>query len=828
MPRNSGSVIGGAGGGLAANVTTGIWTMNQVVTKKATNNWPSSQPFNQYQISRSLRFNSADSAYLNRTPASSSDRQKFTWSAWVKRSQLGVAQFLFGQAASSSSACDIRFAVDDNFGFVDESISLAVATTQVFRDVSAWYHVMVAVDTTQATASNRVKLYVNGLQITALASTSYPSQNANTQFNTTNQAVLGTRSGGATSYFNGYMTEINFIDGYALDPSYFGVTDTATGVWVPKAFDGTYGTNGFYLNFSDNSNTTAATLGKDNSGNGNNWTPNNFSVTAGVGNDSLVDTPTPYGTDTGAGGEVRGNYCTLNPLQSTTVTLSNGNLDFTATGAAATVVGSMAIPSSDKWYFEFTPTVVPASTSHHIGVQATNTLGYSEDLRVILRSDGNVYNESGLITTITGYTTNDVIGVALNSDAGTIQFYKNGSTIGSAFTVTNLSSDTNNYKAYNLFDNTAAGNFNFGQRPFAYTAPSGFKALCTQNLPEPTIGATSTEQARNYFNVVARTFTAATASISGLGFSPDWLWFKRRNAAASHSLYDRLRGTNARLISNDTLAEITTTSAELTSFDSDGFTVGADPGSISINAANNDTGVVWCWRANGAGSLNNAGSIQSTVSASTLSGFSIVTFTTPASFTNATVGHGLGAAPAMIITKSRGSTSNWETWHTGLTSTQYLRLNTTAAAATDSTVFNGTSSTTFTLGSNTWWGSGNYLAYCFAPVAGYSAFGSFVANAASNGPFIYTGFRPAFVLIKRSSVVGAPWSIVDAKRNTYNAVTLELDANLSDAEFSAGSGIDFVSNGFKIRDASNFNTNLGNTFIYAAFAEFPFKYAVAR
>jgi hypothetical protein len=283
------------------------------------------------------------------------------------------------------------------------------------------------------------------------------------------------------------MTEVNFIDGQALTPSSFGETNAQTGVWQPKAYSGSYGTNGFYLNFSDNSNTTAATLGKDYSGNGNNWTPNNFSVTAGAGNDSLVDSPTSYGTDTGVGGTVRGNYATLNPLAlKSAVTLTNGNLDGYSVGSTDICYATIGM-SSGKWYWE----VTCISGAYMIGIskdvtpitdwQTTNGLAY-------YGSNGQKYTNSAGAAYGATFTTGDVIGLALDMDAGTLVFYKNGTSQGTAFT-----GITGTYFA-SLQNPGANGtmSFNFGQRAFAYTAPSGFKALCTQNLPAGTITTSGT------------------------------------------------------------------------------------------------------------------------------------------------------------------------------------------------------------------------------------------------------------------------------------------------------------------------------------------------
>jgi len=443
-----------------------------------------------YQISRSLRFNSADSAYLNRTPASAGNRQTWTWSAWIKRSGLSTGNTLFGAGASDGAV--VRFENNDSLRLYDYNagFSFDLTTSQVFRDVSAWYHIVLTYDSTQATSSNRTKLYVNGTQVTAFASATYPSLNQNTSwFNNNVVHRLGVLSFTASNYFNGYMTETNFIDGQALTPSSFGETNAQTGVWQPKAYSGSYGTNGFYLNFSDNSNTTAATLGKDYSGNGNNWTPNNFSVTAGAGNDSLVDSPTSYGTDTGVGGTVRGNYAILNPLTilptGTALSITNGNLDYSGSTGWWGARSSIGM-TSGKWYCEVTVTGGGAPQNTLVGLTTSQATSTGSDFYAgqdaygwgYYGSNGNKLNNGSSTAYGSSFTTNDVVGIAFDADAGTLVFYKNGTSQGTAY-----SSLTNGPYFFTFSEVNASGSINFGQRPFAYTAPSGFKALCTQNLP---------------------------------------------------------------------------------------------------------------------------------------------------------------------------------------------------------------------------------------------------------------------------------------------------------------------------------------------------------
>jgi len=778
----------------------------------------------QYEIERSLRFNSADSAYLNRTPASAGNRKTWTYSFWIKRSKL-TRVMLLGVYTSASDTAVIEIESDQiNWYDYLSAFRYELRTTQVLRDPSAWYHIMCVLDTTQATSSNRNKIYINGSLVTALTTATYPTQNLDGKFNTATQHSIGTEGSNVRLTFDGYQTEINFIDGQALTPSDFGEYNSDTGVWQPIEYTGTYGTNGFYLNFSDNSSTT--TLGDDFSGNNNNWTPNNFSVTAGAGNDSLVDTPTPYGTDTGAGGEVRGNYNTWNPLIPAGVTLTNGNLDVTTSTTHGNPRGTISV-SSGKWYWEITPTSI-ATNSLLVGIANINTAptGFAPTgIYGYFSFNGNKY-ENGSTNSSYGntFTNNDVIGVALDLDNNYLYFSKNGTFQNSGVPTSGgsgtggISIIANTYSCWcDDGSNSGTSTFvsNFGQRPFAYTAPSGFKALCTQNLPEPTI-----VDGGEYFNTVLYTGTGSSQSITGVGFQPDWVWIKERSGAADHGLYDVARGVQKQLESNTLDAETTETTG-LTAFNTDGFTVGA----LAQLNTNNDTYVAWNWVNGGASTNNTAGSITSTVRVNTTAGFSIVSYTGSSA---STVGHGLSVAPSMIIAKQKNNSEHWVIYHVS-TGKDAVLLFTTSAAISSSNYWGsgGVTASVFGTGGA---GAGNavndIIAYCFAPVAGYSAFGSYTGNGNANGPFVFTGFRPAFVVVKVTNTTGS-WDMYDAARNPYNVVDKYLNSNNANAE-GTFSSMDFLSNGFKLRNTDATENGSGNTIIYMAFAENPFKYSLAR
>jgi len=783
-----------------------------------------------YQISRSLRFNTPDSTSLNKAFSTSGTSQTTcTLSFWVKRSEpvVNTQNIMFSSYdGSSGQDTQISFTLDSLKLVFGRGASASITTTQVFRDFSAWYHIVAVMDSTQATSTNRMKLYVNGSQVTAFSSATYPSQNAVCNWMSTAYNRIGS-SWDSSNPSNQYFTEINFIDGQALTPSSFGATDAQTGIWGPIAFSGTYGTNGFYLNFSDNSNTTAATLGKDYSGNGNNWTPNNFSVTAGAGNDSMVDVPTPYGIDTGAGGTVRGNYATLNPLNAgNSAFLNNGNLAITNPSDANWRTGISTIGvSSGKWYAEVTVvnnSLLIGIDKASVNFSGTSTFVGGSPTGWGVLYTGQVYNNSGVVANNNSYVSGDVIGLAFDADAGTFTWYKNN--VAMPYVVTGLTSGP--YVLGLSANASGDANINYGQRPFAYTAPSGFKALCTQNLPTPTIGATSATQAGKFFNPVLYTGNGSTNAITGVGFAPDLVWIKSRSAAYNNRLYDQLRGVQNVLQSNSTAAEASDGTG-LTAFGSDGFTLGS---SVSQNE-NTTSFVSWNWKGNGTGVTNTSGTVTSTVSASTTSGFSVVTWT--GSSAGQTVGHGLGVAPSLIIAKTRSASGeNWPVYHVNLGIGAYLFLSSDAGSNTTYPTYWGSSAPTSTI-FGTFTGGypsannyGSMVAYCFAPIAGYSAIGSYTANGSTDGPFIYTGFRPAWILFKGAGA-GSNWFLFDSKRSTYNIVSNLLYPNAPNAENTAAGYVDLTSNGFKIRTTSG-DMNSSGTYTYAAFAENPFKYSLAR
>jgi hypothetical protein len=335
--------------------------------------------------------------------------------------------------------------------------------------------------------------------------------------------------------------------------------------------------------------------------------------------------------------------------------------------------------------------------------------------------------------------------------------------------------------------------------------------------------------------MAATTYTGTGAALSvsnavnGVSFQPDMVWIKSRSAVGQNTVQDVIRGVNKYVITNSTGTE--GTDGSVTSFNSNGFSLTTDAG-VSYNV-NGTTYVGWQWKAGGTAVTNTAGSVTSTVSANTTTGFSVVTASLSGT-SPVTIGHGLGVAPKFIIGKVRNNSTNWYVYSSNFSASDYLILNNTDAKATSSNIWDvAPTSTVFTVGNpqNGWnggtSGSYNYIFYCWAEIAGFSKFGSYVGNGSTDGTFVYTGFRPRFLLVKTINTAGYSWTMYDSSRNTYNAVSNLLYANLSNAENTGTARFDFLSNGFKNRDSSNDNVS-GNTYIYMAFAENPFKYSNAR
>ena len=521
--------------------------------------------------------------------------------------------------------------------------------------------------------------------------------------------------------------------------------------------------------------------------------------------------------------------------------------------AYSTTRSTFFCPAGTKWYWEFVPTtnynyascgittnsaawdVNPGGTTDGHGV------GFYD---VEIDIDGTRTTPSGPAST--AWASGDIIGFAYDVDANTIKKYINGS-LDYTYSSVPVSTDGPYSPTFGDFGGSVAAtiNVNFGQDSsfgglktaqgnqdgnsigdFYYEPPSGFLALCTSNLSAPEIALPT-----DHFNTVLYTGNSQSAqSITGVGFEPDLVWIKRRNYAGGNNvLFDQVRGVNKELQANSNATEGTRTGS-LNSFDTDGWSTSTDNGT-NVNYGTYNY-VNWNWKGDNVagGTLNEDGSIDSYVNVNTTAGFSIVKYTSPGSDSDETIGHGLSQAPEMVIAKNRTSAYNWDVWTPALSSGYDLKINDNAAQASGrwSTTI-PTASLVTLLDTYEVAGTDDYIAYCFHSVEGYSKVGSYEGNGDADGAFVYTGFRPAFLLLK-SIDDSAHWEMEDDKRDTYNLSHKSLQANLNYAEDTSTSrnGLDFVSNGFKFRSNSSNIMNGSETYIYLAFAESPFKYSNAR
>jgi hypothetical protein len=487
---------------------------------------------------------------------------------------------------------------------------------------------------------------------------------------------------------------------------------------------------------------------------------------------------------------------------------------------------------SGKWYWESVVTA-DGNQSHWIGVIGASSrydirLDNSNTLNQVLyaRYDGQKIVNGTISAYGASYIVGDVIGIALDLDIGIVTFYKNNVSQGAiSLPTTGIAYTPVFWYSTTATSGTIASNF--GQRPFAYAAPSGFKSLNTHNLPALAVAKSNTA-----FDTVLYTGTGSTQTIGGLNFAPDLVWIKDRSSSVvGHRLYDTIRGATKEIYTHSTSAE-TTDAAGLTAFTANGFTTGNSAGTNT----NGDNLVAWAWDAGTTTVVNTAGSITANVRVNTSAGISIVSYAGSQASTF-TIGHGLLSAPSFIITKSRNAVGDWGVYYTNEgVNTNWLLLNSTASKGTQNGTLAGgayliSNAQTLQIGSSAYAnGSSQMIAYCFAAVPGFSAFGTYTGNGSTDGPFVYLGFRPKFLLTKRADST-SNWLISDAVRNSENPVTRELFPNAPDSEPSPNSAyaFDFLSNGVKLRRATDSSLNIsGGTYIYAAFAESPFKYARAR
>ena len=846
-----------------------------------------STDFYTYQIDQSCRLNGAE--YLERTYSGSpTSTTTGTLSVWFKKSANGNADSMF-TSGNGSGDKELNFRIlDDNtmrLNIYDGSSQVgSIVSTDLFRDTSAWYHFLALWDTSQATASNRLKMYVNGTQVTNLSDSTYPSQDQESyMFADGRKVAVGYQTWNSSGNVKGYLAEAYGIDGIAYTPSTFG--ETKNGVWIPKDASSavTFGNGGFYLKFE-----SSGDLGNDSSGNNNDFTPSGLAAT-----DQMLDSPTFDGTSNG------GNFCVLNPLGqqgggTESGTCTEGNLLTAAADYGQIATFGLTAAQGGKWYWEaYCPTSSPSGLELGISNDMCNSstaFGYNDPGSGPGADHIGYYgrdNDGTLHSGITDgthavapygpdYNSGEIVGIAVDVDNGKIWFSNgedgtsgnpdwitgdpaDGSSParGSGGSVTTALDFTKTW--YPSFGNwsgaSRAMHFNFGQDSsfsgtktgsegaadgngygdFYYNPPSGFVALCAANLTTPAADPADEKGPVNYFaNTLwtgdgnsGREMTIAMAK------KPSLSVIKQRNSANGWNVWTQAYNSG----DYDSFGEFNSTGAWNANQGASGpYTADPTATTLTLTAygqvnASSDTYVNYKWVANGGTtSTNTEGDIDSTVEVDDDRGISILSWTGTLTGSGVKlIGHGLSAAPAMFITKSTSTTGNWWVFHTGATSWNYgLNLQSTAAQADKSgngsmsaptaTVF----STNYTDGLGT--NGENLIAFCFSNKDGFSRLGSYEGNGNANGTYVYCGFRPTWIMTKSLDST-SDWQIFDNERIGYNVDNNELQANETDAEATTDM-IDILSNGFKCRIATD--PNVAETYIFAAFAENPLKYATAR
>jgi hypothetical protein len=798
--------------------------------------------------SRSAMFHDGDSDHLKFTPDSASsgeDRRKITHSVWIKRTTLGAAQSIYSSTQSGVTDYYLyRFNADDTIDIILDvnDSNWGYITTEKYRDTSSWYHFVLIIDTTQGTNTNRVKLYVNGTLQTL--STKYAGGHVGEDFETYvmdgTEDAIGEFNYNSTTYFDGYMCD--FITTVGQDNAIGDFGELKNGVWIPKAYSGSYGANGFRLEFKQTGTGTAgdSTVGAD-TANNNDWT------SSGHPKGNLLDNP-------------ENNFNTWDRLANPYGDLFEGNLMMSdnASGGLYYNKGTHLLESG-KWYWEVHYEDDPTA-SNMIGILAPDgvtTSMYAQDANsgyvVYFAWDerGYYYQAGSTPGSKTTYAEGDIISFALDIDSGKLFIRKNdsawedsgdpsdGSNPSFTFTagtpmVTLIGNYKNSIHVANFGqDPTHAGHITAGTATdsngiglFKYTPPSGYLAICSSNLAELTIGPNSTTQAKDHFNIVLYSGNDNVQSITGVGFQPDLLWIKKRNGIDSHVWYDSNRGPSSgakhRLFSNTTAIE---SDGGVTVFGADGFTV---DGAYGSSGENNYNYVAWNWKANGGTtSSDTEGDITSTVQANTTSGFSIITYTGNAT-DGAEIGHGLGEAPKMLIIKRINAVNGWAVYHSSLAANQEMYLNMDqAATASDFWDSTAPTDTVFTVSDSDYVNTAhNYVCYAIAPVKGFSKVGKYVGTGYADGSFVNTGFKPKWIMVKRISGTADNWAIYDSTRDTINVRDSYIYGGIIQAEATFNTAlVDFLSNGFKWRGTVNFGNNSSGTYVYLAFAEVPFKYA---
>ena len=836
---------------------------------------PSSDP-----VTRSLRLDGSSSR-LSKTFSSAGNRKTYTFSCWIKKAEQGENSSIFDSGGNDQ----LRFTSSDVLRFVFNN-SNQLETAAKFRDPSGWMSIVLAVDTTQSTSTDRVKIWVNGTLQTLTGS--YPSQDATGNINNAATHEIGRLASGSY-YYGGYIADAYFIDGEAKSPTDF-IESNNYGGYKPKAYTGSFGTNGFHLKFDDSSD-----IGADDAGS------NDFTATNLSSHDVMLDTPTK-------------NYATLNPLERTGTrdSVSEGNLKTThlTTSGWGYISSTMGLPSG-KWVWAVRmnsqgggiPTVGFHKTDNRNFTSGSATsLGYSstDSWAALYTQSGyqtTLYNGSSNTTSldIGNFTNGDRMVVAVDIDAGkawwgkfdgtTLTWHNSGNPANGTNATATFTAGTAMTPAVSCYNNYGSATCNFGQDAtyageespsttyadsegngsFDFQPPSGFLAVCSDNLDAPTVTPSEHFGVLTYNgNSDLYNGSGSTQNVTGVNFDVGMAWIKDRDNNSSgytnsgsdeygHYLFDTVTGTSTGgynldgdVVSSGSGPYLNSGEYGVTSFSAgSGTSRGITVDEAGETNFDYDDGyyqlteryVAWLWKLGSTGSSstwNSSYTAPNTEHYNASAGVTAIEVS-PASSGNLEVAHSLSAAPEFFFvgTDSYGDFSGYPAFHKDLDSEKYLQLDGSSAQSSDSTYFpSGAAHADYIkLGSvfaDSYSYGNNLRIWAFTGVEGYSKFGKYTGNGSANGPFIYTGFRPRFLMVKRLNS-SAPWKIRDAKRDPYNVASKNLDADSSGSEGDyTSNNIDLLSNGFKWRTSGSHENHNGHDYIYAAFSESPFSKSNAR
>ena len=788
-------------------------------------------------IENSLRFNDNDSAYLSFTKGAPTDGSKGVMGVWLKRANISlsaISTIVYG-SPGESTRIEITNGTDV-INIADDGVQ-CLETKQVFRDPTAWFHLLLSYDSDEGTAANRLKMFLNGVEITSFAADGRSNIASGEEWGLlVNSGVQQWGLGaGAGTYWDGYMAQAFIIDGTSIQNGDYTIDDfcpsDTNGNPIPIDIVGvtnpTFGNNGSLLDFAIGPGTGNG-AGEDVSGNNNDFSESGFAA-----NDKMSDSPTDD-IDNGIG-----NYCTLSPItKSSASTFSNGNLD-QASGDAG--CSGTLYANSGKWYWEVTlnaeqssmfgiceDTGVVTSTGDQAAFcNAANGFGFYGDSSPLKINQAGSTTSYGTATKASG----SIFQIFWDADNGAIWFGSDDTIHGGANrseieagTTTNaaFTGITGNFTAMDYSRSSASRSHNFGQQAFTYAVPSGFYPFNTSAFPAPAV-----KDASSSFTTHGYTGTgSAHDEIFGNNTSmdPDLVIIKNRDTTDPWNWVDSVRGATKELNSNSTAIESTDADGVDDLGVTDGFGLGSGAGGYNDNG---EDFISYNWKAGGDGSSNTDGSINTTkTSVNAAAGFSISTYTGTGS--NATIGHGLNNAPKwVVIKKFSGSVDSWHVYHAAQASdpqTDYLVLDTNAALVDSATVWNDTAPTSSVVSLGTDAGvnasSVTYIAYCWEEIEGFSKFGVFTGTSDANGPLVPCNFAPSLVIIKRTDAARV-WRVHDnTKLISGNDAFLELNDVTADQDSSTNaSTVDFLSNGFKIRGNSS-HQNTGNL-VFMAFADTP-------